>query len=178
MNNLIAKHYVKALTQSFNESELKEIQGILCILANVWNVAKFKDIMESPCISREKKVSFILQDVLEGKFFSGFENFLKVLVLHDRLNIFGELYDELSSQVASKNKEYLAYFMVNEKYEEAVLKEIESKFSKKLGVNLLVKQEIVEKPGVKLVVEDLGIEVSFSQDRFINDLKSYILKAF
>ncbi|MDE5603067.1 MAG: hypothetical protein K2I71_04000, partial [Helicobacter sp.] len=27
-------------------------------------------------------------------------------------------------------------------------------------------------------VEDLGIEVSFSQDKFINDLKNHILRAF
>ncbi len=88
------------------------------------------------------------------------------------------LYKELSSYLATLNKEYIAQLIVSESYDEAVLREIESQFSKKLGVNLLLKQQIVANVGVKLVVEDLGMEVSFSQEKFVNDLRNHILKAF
>ena len=178
MKDLIAKRYVKALTQTLNQNELEKIQAMFGILASAWEVAKFQDIMESPYLSREKKEQFILEEILDNKADTKAKNFIKVLVAHDRLNIFVELFTELSSQIASSNREYLAKLIVSENYDDSTLKEIESKFSKKLGVNLLVKQQIIPDSGIKLVVEDLGIEVSFSQDKFINDLKNHILKVF
>ena len=77
-----------------------------------------------------------------------------------------------------KNKEYIANLKVNEKYDEVVLKDIQDQFSKKLGVNLILKQELVDEVGIKLIVEDLGVEISFSQEKFIQDLRSHIMKAF
>ena len=115
---------------------------------------------------------------MDNNFNKKFANFIKVLAEHKRLDLFEELYNELSSYLATLNKEYIAQLIVGESYNEDVLKEIENKFSKKLGVNLLLKQQIVANSGIKLIVEDLGVEVSFSQEKFVNDLKSHILKAF
>ena len=84
----------------------------------------------------------------------------------------------MSLYVDDKLDDILNIIDKNSKKFDSVLKEIENKFSQKLGVNLLLKQQIVENAGIKLVVEDLGVEVSFSQEKFINDLRNHILKAF
>ncbi|WP_300762105.1 MULTISPECIES: F0F1 ATP synthase subunit delta, partial [Helicobacter] len=101
-----------------------------------------------------------------------------ILAEHKRLDLFEELYRELTSYLATLNKEYIAQLIVSESYDEVKLKEIQDKFSKKLGVNLLLKQQIVANAGIRLVVEDLGVEVSFSQEKFASDLRNHILKAF
>ncbi|TLD85905.1 F0F1 ATP synthase subunit delta [Helicobacter sp. MIT 05-5294] len=178
MKDLIAKRYVKALAKSASEAELKEIVESLGKLAGAYKVAKFKEIVESPYVEQKQKVDFVLGNILDNHFSAKFSNFIKVLSEHKRLDLFEELYKELSSHLATLNKEYIAQLIVGESYDETLLKEIESKFSKKLGVNLLLKQQVVANAGVRLVVEDLGVEISFSQEKFANDLRNYILKAF
>ncbi|MCI5968769.1 F0F1 ATP synthase subunit delta [Helicobacter sp.] len=178
MKDLIAKRYIKALAVSVSQSQLEEIALLLAKLAEASAVLKFRDIMESPYVSTTQKVAFILKDILDNSGNIKFVNFIKVLAEHKRLDLFEGLYRELSLYLAILNKEYIAQLIVNEGYEDSVLKEIESKFSKKFGVNLLLKQKIMANIGIKLVVEDLGIEVSFSKERFISDLRNHILKAF
>lgn len=178
MKDLIAKRYIKALASVVSQKELEEIVLFLGKLAGANSISKFRDIIESPYVSTAQKVDFILKRVLDNSANAKFSNFIKVLAEHNRLDLFEELYSGLSSHLATLNKEYIAQLIVNEGYDESVLKEIESKFSKKLGVNLLLKQQVVASVGIKLVVEDLGVEVSFSQEKFVNDLRNHILKAF
>lgn len=178
MKELIAKRYIKAFSKDVAQSELQKDLELLGRLANAYGIHKFKEIIESPCVDTCKKVEFILQVILENNVTQRFSNFIKILAEHKRLDLFQELYVELSSYIASLNKEYIAKLSVNENCDEAVLQEIQSKFSKKLGVNLILQQRIVKEAGIKLVVEDLGVEISFSQEKFIQDLKNHIIKAF
>ena len=115
---------------------------------------------------------------MENSLSTKFVNFIKVLAEHKRLNLFKELHAELSSYLATLNKEHVALLDVADGYEDALLREIEEKFSKRLGVRLLLKQRIVPNAGFRLSVEDLGVEVSLSQEKFIRDFKNHILKAF
>ncbi|MCI2236053.1 MULTISPECIES: F0F1 ATP synthase subunit delta [Helicobacter] len=178
MKELIAKRYIRAFSKDALKNELEKDLEFLSILANAYQISKFKEIIESPYVEISKKVEFVLQVILENKATQRFSNFVKVLAEHKRLNLFQELYAELFSYIASLNKEYIANLKVNEKYDEVVLKDIQGQFSKKLGVNLILKQEIVDEVGIKLIVEDLGVEISFSQEKFIQDLRSHIMKAF
>ncbi len=178
MKDLIAKRYIKALAKTASEAELKEIVESLSKLAGACRIAKFREIVESPYVEQKQKIEFVLNNILDNSVNEKFSNFIKTLAEHKRLDLFEELYKELASYLAASNKEYIAQLIVSEHYDEVVLKEIESKFSKKLGVNLLLKQQIVANAGVRLVVEDLGVEVSFSQEKFASDLRNHILKAF
>lgn len=178
MKELIAKRYVKAFSMVATQEELNVAMYIFAKLSNAYGITKFQEIIKSPYIAIEKKVDFIIQDILENEIDSKMINFIKILAEHNRLDLFPELHKEIFSYVSSLKKEYIAFLVVNEDYGEARVKDFESKFSKKLGVNLLLEQKIVQEIGIKLVVEDLGIEISFSQDKFINDLKNHILRAF
>lgn len=178
MKDLIAKRYIKALAASVLQKELQEIALLLGKLASASSISKFREIIQSPYITSGQKMEFILKNLLDNAGSVKFVNFIKILEEHKRLDLFEELYAELSSYLAAFNKEYIAQLIVAESYEDSVLKEIESKFSRKLGVKLVLKQKIVANTGIKLIVEDLGVEVSFSKEKFIADLKNHILKAF
>ena len=88
MKELIAKRYIKALSQSLKQKELEESLQILEKLANVCTINKFQEIMDSPYISVEQKIEFILQVILENKSNSKFANFIKILAEHKRLDLF------------------------------------------------------------------------------------------
>lgn len=179
MNDLIAKKYIKAFAQSANASEQEEALNTFATLKSASLDSKFTEIMSSPSIPSQRKLSFLLDDILDkAKISSKLNNLLKLLAEHKRFDIFAELHDELAALKAAQNKEYIALLSVGEKLDSALLAEIESKFSQKLGVKLALKEQVVSTPGIRLVVEDLGVEVAFSQDKFVNDLKSHILRAF
>ena len=97
MKELIAKRYINALSQSLKQKELEESLQILEKLANVCTSNKFHEIIDSPYISVEQKIEFILQVILENKSNSKFANFIRILAEHKRLDLFQELYAELSS---------------------------------------------------------------------------------
>ena len=88
MKELIAKRYIKALSQSLKQKELEESLQILEKLANVCRINKFQEIMDSPYISVEQKIEFILQVILENKSNSKFANFIRILAEHKRLDLF------------------------------------------------------------------------------------------
>ncbi len=77
----------------------------------------------------------------------------------------------------ARKKEYAATLTAKESLDTKTLEKIQDSLAKKLGVKLSIKQRLSEVDGIKLSVEDLGIEVSFSKERFSNDLKHHILKA-
>ena len=178
MKDLIAKRYIKALSNGVTEAELKEIAELLNILTNASQIVKFKELIYSPYVTQNEKIDFIINGVLDGRANIKFTNFIKILAEHKRLDLFCEVFAEISLQLATLNKEYIAQLFVNDSYSDDVLKNIESKINKKLGVNLSLRQQIVADAGIKLVVDDLGVEISFSQEKFINDLRNHILKAF
>ena len=64
MKELIAKRYIKALSQSLKQKELEESLQILEKLANVCRINKFHEIMDSPYISVKQIIEFILQVIL------------------------------------------------------------------------------------------------------------------
>ncbi|MDE7217534.1 MAG: hypothetical protein K2N20_05520, partial [Helicobacter sp.] len=80
--------------------------------------------------------------------------------------------------LAAMKKEYVAILSSKEAFDAATLENIKNTFAQRLNVNLALKQERSDKEGVRLVVEDLGVEVAFSQERFVSDLREHILRAF
>ncbi|PZT47689.1 hypothetical protein B6S12_07810 [Helicobacter valdiviensis] len=178
MKELIAKRYIKAYAKGASLEEMYELQKMLSLLGAAFEIAKFREILTAPSVSMQEKEKFILENILENKISPKQINFIKLLSEYGRLEILPQLCIEVASYIAMLNKEYIATLITPSAYEESVLKEFEEKFGKKLGVKLALEQNVVENAGIKLVVEDLGVEISFSKEKLIQDLKSHILKAF
>lgn len=177
MKDLIAKKYIKALSKTSNEAELYKYLEYLHILSDAYNIEKFRDAMDSYCLNSVKKKELIIS-IIGNSIDAKFLNFLSILAEHKRFNIFGELYKELSLHISMASKEYKAILFSDEEYSFDVIKNLEEKFGNKLGVKLQLEQFKTNSCGVKLVVDDLNVEISFSRDRFIKDLKNHILNAF
>ena len=54
---------------------------------------------------------------------------------------------------------------------------IEEQFSKKFDVKLSLSQNIGDYDGIKVDIDGLGVEISFSKDRLKSQLIDHILKA-
>ena len=83
----------------------------------------------------------------------------------------------LEKKILADTKHYVAVLKIKEEVDSATLQNIAKSFSTKLNVNLDVRQEKTSIDGIRLSAEDLGIEISFSKERFFTDLTNHILKA-
>ncbi|RAX56931.1 hypothetical protein CCZ01_07710 [Helicobacter monodelphidis] len=176
MKELIAKKYTKALTESFKAEEIVSILESLRKVESAFEDSLFCDIIATPSIQEAKKTEVILD--ITGRNNSKLINFVKLLGEKNRFEIIPDLCRELERRLATMRSEYTALLYTQEAFSDDVLKNIEVAFAKRLNVRLALVQKISNDGGVRLVVEDLGVEVAFSKEKFVNDLRDHILKAF
>ena len=175
MLHIIAKKYTQALMDSVND--LDEALHILKGFSLALKEKKNADLIASPFLSKTQKEQFLLESVSKiGKVDAKFENFFRLLAEADRILLIPYISSELEKRLLARKKEYAATLTSKEELDNATLEKIQTALAKKLGVKLSIKQELSGAEGIKLSVEDLGIEVSFSKERFSSDLKHHILK--
>jgi F-type H+-transporting ATPase subunit delta len=175
MSNQIARKYVKALMKSFDDEKLKEVYNSLSELSSACELDKFNNIIESPDMDSQKREQFILS--LNENSDKNFINFLKLLSQNNRLGLIPEICDELKYQEALKNNEFAGVIMSDFEISQDKIDALENSFSKKFNSTIKLVKSDVEYPGVKVKIDDLGLEVSFSLERLKAQMSEYILKA-
>lgn len=175
MSSAIAKKYVNALMSSCNDAELTEIYGLLNQLVGAFSIEKFNNIVLSPDVSTQAKETLVLS-LIEMKNVK-FQNFIKLLSTNDRLKLILTVAKELKYQLSLKNNSYEGSVLTNFKMSKAQLNMLEENFSKKFNANITLKANENNYPGIKVELDDLGVEVSFSVERLKTQLTEHILKA-
>lgn len=172
---MIAKKYTKAILESFSNNEVQEIIDILSKLNKALEDKKVAECINSPFIDKTQKEQLILSvfEKLEQKF----ENLLKVLVASDRICLIPEIIKGLEKKLLADKKQFVAILKIKQELDSATLQSIAKSLSTKLNANLDVRQEKASIEGIRLSVEDLGVEIAFSKERFLWDLTNHILKA-
>ncbi len=175
MSNQIARKYVKALMKSFDDEKLKEIYKSLQELSTACKVDKFSNIIESPDMDSKKREEFILS--LNTNNDEKFVNFLKLLSQNNRLDLMPEICDELKYQEALKNNEFTGVIMSDFDITQEKIDALQESFSNKFHSTIKLVKSDFKYPGVKVKIDDLGLEVSFSLERLKAQMSEYILKA-
>ena len=169
-----AKKYVKALIESYKQSELTGVLEIFKSLSLAFETEKFNDIINSPAIKDNAKVDLILSFIKKPEKIS---NLIKLLAKNRRINLIPQIFEGLRSNIAAANNEFYGKIYSSKEIEKSKLKELEAQISKKFNANIKLEPVIANYNGVKIDVEDLGFEISFSIDRLKNKMSEYILKA-
>ena len=170
-----AKKYVKALIESYKQSELAGVLEIFKSLSLAFETEKFNDIINSPAIKDNAKVDLILSFIKKPD--EKISNLIKLLAKNRRINLIPQIFEGLRSNIAAANNEFYGKIYSSKEIEKSKLKELEAQISKKFNANIKLEPVIANYNGVKIDVEDLGFEISFSIDRLKNKMSEYILKA-
>lgn len=175
MSGAIAKKYVNALMKSCNEKELSEIYKALVTLTEAFKIVKFNNIILSPDVSMGEKENLVLSlvDTKEAKLI----NFIKLVVLNDRLVLIPSIVKELNYQLSLKNNVFEGEVLSNFAITSAQMKTLEENFGKKFDAKIKLNASQNTYPGIKIALDDLGVEVSFSLERLKAQMSEHILKA-
>ncbi len=176
MNELIAKKYVKALTGAFDLASLENLAEVMDALADALKEPQIAKVINAPQVSKEKRAE-ILVAAIEQSGSKEVENFVRLLALKDRIALVGDIAEVLRKYIADQKKSYSGVVYSDSEVDEKVLGELGEGLGKKFDSTISLRFEKSDFDGIKVDVEDLGIEISFSKSRINNQIVEHILKA-
>ncbi|MDD2357888.1 MAG: F0F1 ATP synthase subunit delta [Thiovulaceae bacterium] len=176
MEEMIAKRYVKALKNAFNVSELAEVGVVFNALAGEFKNPKFSQIMGNPNVTKNQKLAILL-DATKAVESKELNNFIHLLVEEHRINVIPAISQIIEKEIAKINNTYSGIVYSNGDIDSATLSELGSGISKKINSNITLKFIKNDFDGVKMKIEDLGLEIDFSKSRINTQIIEHILKA-
>ena len=176
MEELIAKRYVNALVDSTNKKERAEFSTILLEMADAFSDSAVTEKLTSPLVSNEQKTALVV-DSLSGAD-TKLINFIKILGENGRLDLLPTIAKVLKQAIQIETNKYEGVVSSSTKLKAAELKKLqESLATYTNGASIKLTQEISDIEGIKVSVEDLGIEVNFSKQRVKEQLIDFITKS-
>ncbi len=175
MSGAIAKKYVNALIKGCSEGEIQEIYVLLSQVSEAFKLEKFNNIILSPSISSVAKEELVLSFVESQN--TKFRNFIKLLNSNDRLEIIPSIVKELKYQISLKKNAFEGTVSTSFEMQQAQIAMLEDNFSKKFNAKISLRAEKNSYPGIKVELNDLGVEVSLSVERLKAQMAEHILKA-
>jgi F-type H+-transporting ATPase subunit delta len=176
MKQLIAKRYVKALLSALDEKGIEVAANKLSVIAEAFNDKKFLEIIVSPEVKRDKREALIL-DIIGKDSDKKLVNFIKTLSIHNRFSLIPEIATLLQKELQRRANRYEGIVESMQEVDQTDLKELESALSKYVDATIVLQPVKSNYNGIKVVVEDLGIEATYSKDRIASDMINHILKA-
>ena len=173
MEELIAKRYAKALSSV--SKDLPGILEVLNVLSEVVSSAEIKSTLTSPIISSENKTAMILSALSESD--AVLVNFIKILGENGRLDLIPAITKVLNSDQQRVSNEYEGVLKSTSSLDEGVLADLEETLKKYTGSTIKLTQEKSDLEGLRVSVDDLGIEVNFSKQRVKEQLIDFIKKS-
>jgi len=174
MEELIAKRYAQALSSV--AKELSSVLDTLNILAEVTSTSEVKLILTSPIIGSEKKTEMILSS-LGNDTDKILVNFIKVLGENNRLDLIPAITKVLNSEQQRIANVYEGVVKTTSTLDDKALETLENTLQAYTGSSIKLSQEITEREGLKVSIDDLGIEVNFSKQRVKEQLIDFIKKS-
>jgi len=173
MEELIAKRYAKALLDIVNESELDTILEELKALSESLSNKEIADAISNPLISNESKFETLIAP-LKDKMDKNLFRLVEIMSEHGRLSLIPTLKGIVEFEIKKRSNRFEGYIESDGTLEAEDIKKLEDRLSEYTKAQISLKEISKEKDGLKVEVEDLGIELSYSKERVKADLLAFI----
>ena len=175
MEELIAKRYVNALSEVATPEQKAEYSEVLNSIAELLKDDTVAERLTSPLISSSDKTAFIL-DGINGSD-ANLENFIKILGENSRLNLIPSIAKSLNQELQKESNEYEGVVTSSNALSDAELEDLQNSLKTYTGSTIRLTQTQSDVEGIRVSVEDLGIEVNFSKQRVKEQLIDFITKS-
>ena len=173
MEELIAKRYAKALSSVSNN--IAGIVEVLNVLTEAIQAEEVKLALTSPLVADTKKTEMILSAVSDDD--NTLVNFIKVLGENKRLELIPAIAKVLNADLQKESNQYEGVLKSSEKLGQDELSKLEKTLKAYTGSEIKLTQEKTDLDGLRVSVDDLGIEVNFSKQRVKEQLIDFIKKS-
>jgi len=174
MEELIAKRYATALS-SVSE-DVKNSVAVLNVLTEAISVSEVQEALRSPIVAAEKKTEMILS-ALGNETDTKLVNFIKILGENKRLDLIPAIAKVLNADLQKESNHYEGVLKSSKELGNEELSKLEATLAKYTGSQIKLKQEKTDLEGLRVSIDDLGIEVNFSKQRVKEQLIDFIKKS-
>ena len=175
MDKLIAKRYAKALMESGDETIVSQRLAMLKAIGEAMQEPGIKAFITSPLVGREQKATLLLS-VLNTED-DTLRNLITLMSEKGRLDLIPELVAIVEFEQKKASNHFEGTIYSNETLSQESVKKLEETLEKYSGARIALTQEKNDQAELKVEVEDLGIELSFSRDKVKRALIDHIQKA-
>ncbi|MCK5855350.1 MAG: F0F1 ATP synthase subunit delta, partial [Sulfurovaceae bacterium] len=161
MEELIAKRYVNALSEVATSEQKAEYSVVLNAISELLKDDTVAERLTSPLISSSDKTSFILEGIKGSD--ANLENFIKILGENSRLDLIPTIAKSLNQELQKESNNYEGIVTSSNVLSDADLEELQVSLKTYTGSTIKLTQVQSDLEGIKVTVEDLGIEVNFSK---------------
>jgi F-type H+-transporting ATPase subunit delta len=176
MEELIAKRYVQALLSLSKSDEKSDFAQTLQNLSICFGDENISQMVNSPLISNDTKVKTLIESLGKG-IDEKLVNFIKILGENGRLSIIPAISTILNSEMKKESNEYEGVVNSKTTLDSDALTELEDTLKRYTGSTIKLNQEESTLDGLRVSVDDLGIEVNFSKQRVKEQLIDFIKKS-
>jgi len=177
MEELIAKRYVNALVDSTTADERADFSKTLLGMAEAFSDEAVVENLTSPLVSNEQKTAMVVESLGE-KADAKLVNFIKIIGENGRLDLLPVIAKVLKQAIQIETNNYEGVVTSSTELKAEELNELQETLSKYTnGATVKLTQEKSAVDGIKVSVEDLGIEVNFSKQRVKEQLIDFITKS-
>lgn len=176
MEELIAKRYVDALLSVADKKERAKYVVAINGIAESYSDPKVDAMVVAPIISTEVKVDTLLASLGKDTD-TKLSNFIKLLGEHKRLGLIPEIARVLNAQMQKESNEYDGIIKSNKKLDSIEIAKLEKTLNRYTGSKIKLSEELTDLDGLRVDVDDLGIEVNFSKERVKKQLIDFIMKS-
>ncbi len=174
MEELIATKYAKALSSV--SKDITSIAEVLNVLTEAISTEEVMSALTSPIVTGEKKTEMILS-TLGDKADSTLVNFIKILGENKRLDLIPAIAKVLNADLQKESNQYEGVLKSKETLGKEELSKLEETLKRYTGSTIKLTQEKTDLDGLRVSVDDLGIEVNFSKQRVKEQLIDFIKKS-
>ncbi|NPA27614.1 MAG: F0F1 ATP synthase subunit delta [Epsilonproteobacteria bacterium] len=176
MDILVAKRYAKALLELKDISIERVLEDLKVVSKAITADEKILEFINSPIVSSSAKYKAIVEP-LEDKLDPKVVNLLKIMAQKGRLALVPKLVEILEKELQFRSNSFKGIVESNEDIEQDLIEKLEKKLSNYSGANISLIFKKSDIDGVKVEVEDLGLELSFSKEAVRRALFEHIKKA-
>jgi len=176
MEELIANRYVNALVDVTSSEERSTFSEVLSTVAGTFEDNSVAEMLSSPLVSAEQKTSFVLDGLGKGSD-AKLQNFIKIIGENGRLDLLPTIAKKLNQAIQKETNKYEGVVTSSNTLSKAELTELQNSLKTYTGSTINLTQEQSDLDGIKVSVNDLGIEVNFSKQRVKEQLIDFITKS-
>ena len=176
MEKLIAKKYAKALMESGDDAVLSTRLEALNAVASALEEPRAREVILSPLVDRNEKAGLILAS-LGNDADPVLVKLIELMAQKNRLGLIPEMVDMIAFERKKASNRFEGTIYSDETLSAEAIKKLEASLEKYSGAVIPLDQVQNDQPGLKVEVEDLGIELSFSRDKVKHALIDHIQKA-
>ena len=173
MEELIAKRYAKALMELSDNKSLQNDINILNGLSSTMKEKSVNELVISPLVSNDKKFE-ILVEPLKNKIDDKLYKLLLVMSIHGRLSLVPKVSEYLEYEMKRAENSFEGVISSDGTVKRDDITKLEKRLSEYTGAIIKLKNSKNKIDGIKVEVEDLGIELSYSKERVKADLLAFI----